>query len=189
MTLQLLWKILFYGWTASEMLLVVVTRTRRSGGKLHDRGSIYLIWIAIVGSIFAAEWIRAVVPAPIFPGIRWLPIAAIVIMILGLVVRWIAILSLGRAFSVNVAIRDAQQLYQKGLYRFVRHPSYTGMVICFVAIALAERNWYSAAIVLVIPNAALLYRIHVEEAALRSAFGAQYQRYQEETKRLIPGLY
>jgi protein-S-isoprenylcysteine O-methyltransferase Ste14 len=63
------------------------------------------------------------------------------------------------------------------------------MVICFLAIALAERNWYSAAIVLVLPTAALLYRMHVEEIALLGAFGPQYQRYQETTRRLIPGIY
>ncbi len=189
MSLSLLWKILFYGWTASEILLVLATRTRRAHGKLQDRGSLYLLWITIVGAITAAEWIRAVVPASMFPGAHWVPYAAVGIMIFGLVLRWVAILSLGKAFSVNVAIRDEQQLYQSGLYRFVRHPSYTGMVICFVAIALAERNWYSAAIVVVLPTAALLYRIHVEEAALLGAFGAQYQRYRETTRRLIPGVY
>ena len=189
MNFPLIWKILFYGWTASEIVLVLATRTRQSHGKVQDRGSIFLLWGTIVGSIFAAEWIRAVMPATIFPGAHWPRYAAIALMILGLVVRWIAILSLGKAFSVNVAIRDAQQLYQSGLYRFVRHPSYTGMVICFLAIALAERNWYSAAIVLVLPTAALLYRMHVEEIALLGAFGPQYQRYQETTRRLIPGIY
>jgi protein-S-isoprenylcysteine O-methyltransferase Ste14 len=38
-------------------------------------------------------------------------------------------------------------------------------------------------------TAALLYRIHVEEAALNQAFGAQYQAYSATTKRLIPGIY
>lgn len=189
MTLSLLWKILFYGWTASEIALVLVTRTRKTGGKLHDRGSLFLLWGTIVASIFAAEWIRALVPAPMFPGTPWPRYAAIALMIAGLIVRWTAILSLGKAFSVNVAIRDAQTLYQEGLYRLVRHPSYTGMVICFAAIALAERNWYSAAIVLVPTTAALLYRMHVEEAALLGAFGPQYQHYRETTKRLIPGIY
>jgi protein-S-isoprenylcysteine O-methyltransferase Ste14 len=38
------------------------------------------------------------------------------------------------------------------------------------------------------PLAALLYRIHVEEAALRNAFD-EYDDYSRTTKRLIPGIY
>ena len=107
----------------------------------------------------------------------------------GLVVRWTAIFSLGKAFSVNVAIRDGQTLYRSGLYSLVRHPSYSGMLICFVAIAIVQQNWISAALVLIFPTAALLYRIHVEERALNEAFGAQYAEYSKATMRLIPGVY
>jgi protein-S-isoprenylcysteine O-methyltransferase Ste14 len=42
---------------------------------------------------------------------------------------------------------------------------------------------------IVLPTAAVLIRIHVEEIALRSAFGAEYDEYAATTKRLIPGVY
>jgi protein-S-isoprenylcysteine O-methyltransferase len=51
------------------------------------------------------------------------------------------------------------------------------------------RNWVGLAITLVPTTAALLYRIHVEEAALRQAFGQEYSDYSRATKRLIPGIY
>jgi protein-S-isoprenylcysteine O-methyltransferase Ste14 len=35
----------------------------------------------------------------------------------------------------------------------------------------------------------VLYRIYVEETALRLAFGADYEDYRRCTKRLIPGVY
>jgi len=35
----------------------------------------------------------------------------------------------------------------------------------------------------------MLYRMHVEEAALVDAFGADYESYQKSTSRLIPGVY
>jgi protein-S-isoprenylcysteine O-methyltransferase Ste14 len=35
----------------------------------------------------------------------------------------------------------------------------------------------------------LLYRIHVEEAALMQAFGEAYRDYSRTTKRLLPGIY
>jgi protein-S-isoprenylcysteine O-methyltransferase len=62
------------------------------------------------------------------------------------------------------------------------------MFLIFAAVALANRNWIAAAIVLLPVTAALLYRIHVEEAALHEAFGEQYEAYCRTTKRLIPGI-
>ena len=189
MSIPLLWKILFYSWTAGEVCLVVATRTRKSRGKVRDRGSLLLLWSAIVGSITAADFVDDWVRAPMFPGSHWPRYAAIALMIAGLLIRWTAIISLGKAFSVNVAIRDSQTLYRSGLYRLARHPSYSGLMVCFVAIALAGRNWIGAAVVLLPTTAAILYRIHVEEAALLGAFGADYLAYSETTKRLIPGIY
>jgi protein-S-isoprenylcysteine O-methyltransferase Ste14 len=184
-----MWKILFYGWLASETILAVVTHTRKSGGKVSDRGSLVVIWGTIFAAIMTAGWVNDRVPAPMFPGAHWPRYAALTLMIGGLLLRWTAILSLGKAFSVNVAIRKEQALNQSGLYRIVRHPSYSGMMLCFAAMALAERNWISAAILLVPISAAVLYRIHVEEAALIGAFGAEYVAYSSTTKRLIPGVY
>jgi protein-S-isoprenylcysteine O-methyltransferase Ste14 len=181
--------ILFYGWTASEIYIAIATRTRSGGGKRQDRGSMAILWVIIVASITAAEWIADVEPHNMFDGANWLKIAAIMAMIAGLAIRWTAIISLGKAFSANVAIRPEQTIYRSGVYRFVRHPSYTGLLLAFVAIAVHERNWLAAAIVIIPTTAALLYRIHVEEAALRQAFGAQYEAYSKTTSRLIPGIY
>lgn len=106
-----------------------------------------------------------------------------------LALRWTAVLTLGRSFSANVAIRSTQTLHKTGLYRFVRHPSYTGLLLIFVAIGLRTLNGAALVIVLVPILAAMLYRIHIEEAALRGAFGTEYTNYSRTTKRLIPGLY
>ncbi len=189
MTISLTWKILLWAWTASEIYIVIATRTRRSDGKVRDQGSMLILWFTIVGSITAAEYARYLTPFPMFPGFHWLRLIAIPLLVSGLVVRWVAIFSLGKAFSANVAIRDTQSLYRSGLYSVVRHPSYSGMLLIFLAIAIADRNWASAAIVLILPAAALLYRIHVEETALNLAFGAQYAEYSRTTKSLIPGIY
>ncbi len=71
----------------------------------------------------------------------------------------------------------------------MRHPSYTGILLIFVAMGLATRNWLGLGIIVLLPTAALLYRIHVEEAALTGAFGKEYAEYSQRTKRLIPGIY
>jgi protein-S-isoprenylcysteine O-methyltransferase Ste14 len=189
LSISILWQILLYGWTASEIYIAIATRTRRGGGKRLDRGSMAILWLTIVTAITAAEWIGDVAPHNMFGGARWLKVAAIVVLITGIAIRWTAILSLGKAFSANVAIRDTQTIYRSGLYRLVRHPSYSGLLLVFLAIAIHERNWLAAAVMMTPTTAALLYRIHVEEAALRGAFGAQYAAYSSTTKRLIPGIY
>jgi len=188
MNLGVLWPWLFYGWVGMETVIAIATRTRRSQGTLHDRGTQQILWIAIVVSFFAAGWLA-------FPGAdirvdhQFLRMAAFALILAGLAIRIAAITTLGSSFSANVAIRSTQSVQRKGLYRFIRHPSYFGMEIIFLAAGIHAHNWASLAIIFVLPTAAVLYRIHVEEAALLGAFGAEYADYMRTTKRLIPGVY
>ncbi|MGD1105869.1 MAG: isoprenylcysteine carboxylmethyltransferase family protein [Terracidiphilus sp.] len=189
MTIQRLFADLFWVWVGSEILLQLVTRTSRSTGQIKDRGSLLLMFPVVFASSWWAMWYGDVHPHTMLGGAHWLRTAGLVFLILGLVIRWTAILTLGTTFSTNVAIHAAQILRTTGPYRWVRHPSYTGMLIIFTAIGLYERNWISLAVVLIFPTAALLYRIHVEEMALTEAFGKQYSEYSKATKRLLPGIY
>jgi protein-S-isoprenylcysteine O-methyltransferase Ste14 len=189
MSLSLVWQILFYGWFASEILVGVVRRTKRSGGKVQDRGSLIILWIVIAVSITACQWISEATRPNMFGGAHALKSAGVIVMLVALAIRWTAIFTLGKFFSSNVAIQESQRIVRTGLYRFVRHPSYLGLLLAFLAVGLHSRNWISFAIVLVPTTAALLYRIHVEEAALAQAFGDDYAAYSKTTKRFVPGLY
>jgi protein-S-isoprenylcysteine O-methyltransferase Ste14 len=187
--ITLLWKILVYGWVASEIYIGFATRTRSSGGTVKDRGSLIVLWVTIFLAIYAGETIRASMRPNLFGGVHWLIFAAIFLLIVGLAIRWTAILSLGKGFSSNVAIRNNQTIYQDGLYRYMRHPSYTGSLLSFLALGIQERNWIACITIVAPITAAFLYRIHVEEAALNEAFGTQYAAYSRQTKRLFPGIY
>lgn len=184
-----LWTFLFYAWFGLEMVIAIGTRTRQSGGKVQDRGSQLILWVVIIASITACEWLRHILPPNILGNPPWLRPAGIILILIGLVIRVTAIVTLGKAFSANVAIRDDQKIYRSGLYHFVRHPSYSAMLIIFLAIGLHSRNWFCLALAVLPTTAALLYRIHVEEIALRAAFGEDYASYAKVTKRLIPGIY
>jgi protein-S-isoprenylcysteine O-methyltransferase Ste14 len=184
-----LWTWLYWGWVASEVVIAIATRTRQGGGEIKDRGTQLLLWIVIVASVTAAVWISYVVPAPMLGRGHWLRLTGLLILAAGLIIRWAAVLSLGSAFSANVAIRETQKVRTTGLYRYVRHPSYLGLVLIFLAIGIYTRNWISLAIVLIPPTLALLYRIQIEEGALREAFGEEYAAYSRMTKRLLPGVF
>jgi protein-S-isoprenylcysteine O-methyltransferase Ste14 len=187
MTASVLWHILFCCWVLSEVFIAIAMRTRNRA-EARDRGTQTILWIVIALSISTAEAIRGT-SFSMFGRVHWLILLAIVVIIAGLAIRWIAIISLGKSFSANVAIRGSQTIYKQGLYRWVRHPSYLGLELIFLAIALHSRNWISFVVVLIPTTMALLYRIHVEEFASNRAFGPEYTEYSRNTRRLIPWLY
>jgi protein-S-isoprenylcysteine O-methyltransferase len=185
-----LWKVLSYTWFAVELYVLFTTRVRnRTNGKSPDRGSLIVLWVTIFSSIFLASAIGLGYSPTAIHDARWMQPTALVLLAVGLVIRITAIYTLGRSFTANVSIHETQTLHQSGLFRYMRHPSYTGMVLIFLALGLRMQNWLSLLVVMVPPVAALLYRIHVEEAALTGAFGEQYIDYSQRTKRLIPGIY
>ncbi len=183
------WKILIYSWVACETLLGIFTRTRRGGGVVKDRGSLMIIWVTIFLAIFAAETIHSRMPSNMLGSAHLLTWVATIVLLAGIVLRATAILTLGKAFSSNVAIRSDQKIYRGGLYRYMRHPAYTGSLICFLGVGIDVGNWLGCFVLVVPITAAFLYRIHVEEIALNEAFGAEYAAYSRQTKRLIPGIY
>ena len=51
------------------------------------------------------------------------------------------------------------------------------------------QNWLSLIFAVGLPLVALLYRIRIEEQELVSSLGSDYERYQKETKKLIPWIW
>jgi len=189
MTLSIVWLVLYWGWVVSEVAVGIGTRTKRSGGKVQDRGSLVVMWVVVVASMTACNWIGEIGPWNMLGGAHWLKTAGVIVIATGLGIRSTAIVTLGESFSSNVAILDSQKVMRKGPYRFVRHPSYLGLLLGFVAAGVHSRNWIALASAVVPTTTAMLYRIHVEELALNAAFGEEYSSYSRETKRLLPGIY
>ena len=103
----------------------------------------------------------------------------------GVALRQAAVAALGRFFTTRVTTRADQTVVDTGPYRYVRHPSYSGMLITVLGVLLCSTNWVSlACFALAIPGTA--YRIRVEERALAGALGEPYRAYMSRTKRLVP---
>ena len=176
-------------WVLSEVVLVVFTRRNRRGAWPRDRGSRTLLWCVIGAGIAAGTAVQAVTTARIRIPEPWLLGVSLSLLAGGLVIRWVAILTLGRFFSTSVAIHQDHRLVRTGLFRLVRHPSYTGLLLLFLGLGLTFGNWLSFAIIVVPFLAALLYRIQVEESSLVEALGPAYVEYCKSTKRLLPGIF
>jgi protein-S-isoprenylcysteine O-methyltransferase len=174
---------------ASEITLAVMRRARRGIVQHADEGSMGTLWLVIlcgVGVAIASQWIGGLS----LPGPRWLLQGlALLLLVSGLALRWIAILSLGRFFTVDVAIHDQHALVDKGVYRYVRHPSYTGLLMAFAGLGVFFDNWLGLCAVTLPVAVALLSRIRREEAALLDGLGTAYAAYCSRTKRLLPGIY
>jgi protein-S-isoprenylcysteine O-methyltransferase Ste14 len=175
-------------WLGSEVLIGLVSFLR-SGvprGRRQDRWSgpilVFFVFLAVyagIGVSRRAHW------AAIDPGQDLVFGLGIVLALIGIGVRWYAVLSLGRFFTTRVITRADQTVVRRGPYRFVRHPSYSGALLTVLGILLCQTNWLSVAcFVLALPGFA--YRIRVEERALVSALGEPYRDYMRRTKRLVP---
>jgi protein-S-isoprenylcysteine O-methyltransferase len=176
-------------WAFSELALGLLVRARRERASVRDRGSFFLLWSAIgVGTLLGfrlQHTPHGVIHAPA----TLLVIGGLVLILSGLLLRWTAILTLGRFFTSNVATHAGQSVVRTGVYRYVRHPAYSSLLISFLGLGLALANWFSLAAVLLPLAVALAYRIHVEEAAMLTAMGPDYADYCASTRRLIPGVY
>ena len=174
------------GWVASEIILGVMRHAGARGAR-SDRGSLAVLWVALfAGSVAGAQLQR--VSATRIHG-AWAYWSGVALVVIGIAIRWTAILTLRRYFTIEVMIQEGHELIDRGIYAAVRHPSYSGALVSFLGLGLAFRNWLSLTVLMTAGLAALSYRIRVEERALVGHFGERYRDYARRTKRLIPGVY
>lgn len=96
---------------------------------------------------------------------------------------------LGTNWSTTLQVREAHTLVTCGVYRSIRHPMYTALLLFSLAQAFVVPNWiagpsYLAAMVLLVA-----LRLAPEERLMRETFGADYVAYSSRTKRLWPGVW
>lgn len=175
-------------WPLSEMILGIKRRALAHKVK-SEKSSYRLIWIVIILSISSAMLIQYYMQVRI-PGSNTLHmVVGAVCIISGLLLRWVAIWILGKSFVVDVAFKADQILIKKGPYAYIRHPSYTGMLISFLGLGILFGNWVGLFLIMVPITTVLVYRIRSEEELLLSEFGEPYSEYSEKTWRLFPGIY
>lgn len=166
-----------------------VRSARRPEGARADRGSVLAVVGGLVAGLVVAVWCLTAVPGAELPG-RWVTFAlGLTLMWLGVGLRQWAVWTLGRSFTVVVRVTDQQSVVDHGPYRWVRHPSYTGLMLTLVGLGVALGNWLSLLGLLVLPLAGILVRIRVEERAMLEALGEPYREYAAGRRRLVPGVW
>jgi protein-S-isoprenylcysteine O-methyltransferase Ste14 len=175
-------------WFISEILLNRLFRSGRGDKIGQDRGTIRIIWITI-GIANSLGIISAIFIRILISRFEIVPYIGLVLIIFGMILRFISILSLGKLFTVDVTIRNNHKIKKTGVYSIIRHPSYLGSILSFIGFGISLNNWISLLIISIMVTIAMLNRIKVEERILTEQFGNEYLDYMKKTYCLFPLIY
>jgi protein-S-isoprenylcysteine O-methyltransferase Ste14 len=176
-------------WLVFEAAMNIRQRLRVGGG-LTLRDPTALVLIACLGASVVAAELLGRDGGVLWPGGRlWPVIAGIALIVAGVGLRAWSIATLGRFFQYQIEIQAGHQVVTTGPYRYVRHPSYTGIALVLAGFALASGDVLSLVAVAVLGGLGLAVRIRAEERQLTEALGADYERFAAQRKRLIPGVW
>lgn len=109
------------------------------------------------------------------------------IAVMGAIIACTSRYMLGKNWSLSVQKKEDHQLIQSGIYKMVRHPIYTGLLLLFIGNAIIVGD-YRAIIAVVIVFVSLWLKLKKEEKLLIEIFGTKYTEYKKLTKALIPYL-
>lgn len=146
-----------------------------------------LAWIAFFLPIFwiATPWL-AFADFPLYP---FPLVAGSLLLALGLWLFYRSHADLGVNWSVTLEIRDSHRLVTTGIYRHIRHPMYSALLLYGLGQMMTAPNWivgpsYFIAMILI-----CALRLGPEEKLMKGHFSEEYEAYTSRTKRFIPGLW
>ncbi len=157
----------------------------RKGGTSYDKNSLMMILLSLASII-------AVTAFELYSfggGVFSFEIGGAAVFLFGAIIRTTSRLQLGKLFTFNVKIMHDHKLKKDGLYAYVRHPGYTGLILEVLGWVIFFKTWLGtiAAAIFFLPS--LYYRIQVEEDILKRNFKDKYEEYSREVKALIPGIF
>jgi protein-S-isoprenylcysteine O-methyltransferase Ste14 len=167
----------------------LIARSRLTPGEKTDRGSTMVIALAGWFGMLAAFGVAGIRNFQLLHGRKIWFMLGLLLILAGTALRRHCWRVLGQHFTGNVKAAADQPVIQNGVYRWIRHPSYTGGMLMYLGTGLALTNWLS---VLMIGGPGLLayaYRVRVEERALVGQIGAPYEEYMGRTKRFLPFIF
>ena len=116
-----------------------------------------------------------------------LRVAGLILYVAGLAIAILGRVELGRNWAnlEDYQVLSGQALVQTGIYRFIRHPIYTGDILLILGLELALNSWLVLGVIFLI--AFVVRQTLAEEQILTRAF-PDYAAYRKQTKMFIPYL-
>jgi protein-S-isoprenylcysteine O-methyltransferase Ste14 len=115
-------------------------------------------------------------------------VTGVVVTGAGIAIRQWAIITLGRFFVGHVIVQPGQTVVSSGPYRWLRHPSYTGLWLEMIGVGLGTGNVVSMATCVLLPLIGITARINGEERELTADLPG-YRDYIRDKPRLIPLIW
>ena len=103
------------------------------------------------------------------------------------IMNW-AVIALGNQFSVDVTIQEKHRLITKGLYSYLRHPRYLGIILFLSGVSMVFNSWI-AFVFAIASVPVLIWRIQDEEKMMHQEFTDDWDEYVKRSWRLIPYVY
>ncbi len=173
------WRIWHWNWRSR---ITGIVYERRYG--ILPPGTLYGIIAIAVG---ICVWQKNYFPAHGSFFVAIIQFAGIFVFLCGLVFGFWARRTLGKYWSPHSAlVQEGHEVIRWGPYAVVRHPIYLAEIVMSLGTCIWVGSWLLA--ILLGGGIALFdyYRAVVEEAVLRSRFGAAYGRYQNDVPMLLP---
>lgn len=188
-SVRIIWLTLCLLWVFAEIRLSGKSRPDHQILLHSERRSQKRLWLSLLTGLGLALWLKYLAWLPIPIGYLPRQLLALPLFLAGLAIRYQAIRQLGRFFTTNVTIQKQHSLITEGLYRRIRHPAYSGLLLALLAAGLAMGDGL-ALFGLAIPSFwALKTRIDIEEQMLQQTFGENYLRYRQRSWKLLPWLF
>ena len=113
----------------------------------------------------------------------------LMVQILGFILAiWsVFVMGIGR-FNIQPEVKSQAKLVNKGPYKVIRNPMYTGLILFFGA-GVLNTLYIIDIFVFLILIIVLLSKIILEEKYLAARFGTSYDDYKKKSFRLIPYIY
>lgn len=161
---------------------------------IHGKSKVSLSSLLISSSYLLAmgfSFIEYVVEIYFFPGLKeywWISNMGLAMVVIGEVMRKLAILTAGQAFTHLIRTRHQENhnLVTHGVYSYVRHPSYCGFFIWSVGTQIMLCNPVSTIAFAIVVWRFFSQRIPYEEYFLRRFFGSQYEDYARRVSSGVP---
>jgi protein-S-isoprenylcysteine O-methyltransferase Ste14 len=134
---------------------------------------------ALIGALLLTCW----------PPAEGAPLPAVLVLLLAAAVVGIAALAANRPgnFNIQPELKPGAQLVTSGIYRWIRHPMYSAVLLAMLATVLTDpRPWRIALWMALL--AVLLAKAQREERYLLQRF-ARYADYRARTWRLLPWVW
>jgi len=134
---------------------------------------------ALIGALLLTCW----------PPAEGAPLPAAIILLLAAAVVGIAALAANRPgnFNIQPELKPGAQLVTSGIYRWIRHPMYSAVLLAMLATVFTDPRLWRIAVWLAL-LAVLLAKAQREERYLLQRF-ALYADYRARTWRLLPWVW